>query len=389
MTVPLQGITVLDLSRLLPGPFCSQMLADFGAEVIKVEDTGRGDYLRDFPPKLGRHSSLYYSVNRNKKSIKLDLKQQEGKDAFRRLVAKSDVVLEGFRPGVMDKLGLGYEELKKVNPRIIYCAITGYGLSGPYKFAAGHDVNYLNYAGVSGLIGEKDGKPAMGDIQIADIGGGAMMGVISILLALQARQITGQGQLCDVSMMDGVVSWLPFVLARLASGEEAERGTGLLGGGYACYHIYPTQDGRYVSLGALEDKFWATFCTRLGKEDFIPIQMDVSRQQEMIDELNAILSKKTQAEWVAFFAKDDICFSPVLTMSEAVENPQVLSREMIYDTVVEGKNIKLPGIPVKLSDTPGVIKATFPEHGEHSVELLERAGYTKEEISSLAGKGVI
>ena len=389
MTLPLQGITVLDLSRLLPGPFCSQMLADFGAEVIKVEDTGRGDYLRDFPPKLGKHSSLYYSVNRNKKSIKLDLKQPEGKEAFRRLVATSDVVLEGFRPGVMDKLGLGYEELKKVNPRIIYCAITGYGLSGPYKFAAGHDVNYLNYAGISSLFGEKDGKPAMGDIQIADIGGGAQMGVISILLALQARQHTGRGQLCDVAMMDGVVSWLPFVLGRLAVGEEASRGTGLLAGGYACYQVYPTKDGRYVSLGALEDKFWAAFCTRLGKEDFIPIQMDLPRQQEMIEEINAILSQKTQAEWVEFFAQDDICFSPVCTMKEAAHNPQVRHREMIYDTVVEGKNIMLPGIPVKLSDTPGAIKATFPEQGEHSNEILGRLGYKAEEIAELAAKGII
>lgn len=389
MVLPLQGITILDLSRLLPGPYCSQMLADFGAEVIKVEDTGRGDYLRGFPPQLGQHSALYYSVNRNKKSIKLDLKQEEGKDVFRKLVAQSDVVLEGFRPGVMDKLNLGYVELKKINPRLIYCGITGYGQDGPYRNIVGHDLNYLSYAGITGLIGQKGEKPALSDIQIADIGGGALMGVISILLALQARNITGAGQLCDVSMMDGLVSWLPFILGRFAAGEEAMRGTGLLGGGFACYNIYPTNDNKYVSLGAIEDKFWATFCRLTGHEEFIPLQMEHEHQEEMIDKFSDMFCQKSQAEWVSFFKGHDICFSPVNDLSQTILDPQIRHREMILDADVEGNKVMLTGIPVKLSATPGVINAKFPEHGEHTKEVLMKFGYTEKEYEKLKDKGIV
>ena len=389
MVLPLQGIRVLDLSRLLPGPYCSQMLADFGAEVIKVEDTGKGDYLRDFPPQVGQCSALYYSVNRNKKSIKLDLKQEEGKAAFRRLVAKADVVLEGFRPGVMDKLNLGYEELRKINPGLIYCAITGYGQDGPYRNAGGHDVNYLSYAGISGLIGEQGGKPVLGDIQVADIGGGALMGIIGILMALQARALTGSGQMCDVSMMDGAASWLPFILARFGAGEQPSRGAGLLSGGYACYNIYPTADGKYVSLGALEDKFWITFCRLIGREELIAQQMDITVQPFMIRELNELFRQKTQEEWVDFFGGADLCFSPVNDLSQAIQNPQLLYRKMIVDVEMENKKIMLTGIPIKLSETPGDLRATFPRHGEHTKEVLMQAGYSEKEIEAMAARGIV
>lgn len=389
MTLPLQGIQVLDLSRLLPGPYCSQMLADFGAEVIKVEDTGKGDYLRDFPPQVGQCSALYYSVNRNKKSIKLDLKQAEGKEVFRKLVARTDVVLEGFRPGVMDKLKLGYEELRKVNPRLIYCAITGYGQDGPYSNAAGHDVNYLSYAGISGLTGELYGKPVLSDIQVADIGGGALMGVIGILLALQARAITGQGQMCDVSMMDGVVSWLPFILGRFAAGEKPSRGSSLLCGGYACYNIYPTLDEKYVSLGALEDKFWIDFCRRIGREDLVAQQMNIEAQPMVIRELNEIFRQKTQEEWVSFFDGADICFSPVNDLHQAVNDPQILHRKMIVDVEIENRKNLLIGIPIKLSETPGEIRTTFPNHGEHTNEILMKVGYSKKEIEAMAAKSIV
>ena len=389
MVLPLQGIKVLDLSRLLPGPYCSQMLADFGAEVIKVEDTGKGDYLRDFPPLVGQCSALYYSVNRNKKSIRLDLKQEEGKEVFRRLVAQSDVVLEGFRPGVMEKLQLGYETLRQVNPGLIYCAITGYGQDGPYRDAGGHDLNYLSFSGITGLIGEKEGNPVLADVQIADIGGGALMGVIGILLALQARTITGQGQLCDVSMMDGVVSWLPFILARFGAGESPVRGAGLLSGGNACYHIYQSADDKYVSLGALEDKFWISFCRLVGHEEWIAQQMDLAAQPALIREVKELFLQKTQAEWVDFFADADVCFSPVNDLQQAAQDPQIRHRQMIVDVEIENTKNMLVGLPLKLSGTPGEIRAVFPRHGEHSEEVLLEAGYTEPEIAALAARGIL
>lgn len=389
MILPLQGIRVLDLSRLLPGPYCSQMLADFGADVVKVEDVDRGDYLREFPPCGDRWSVLYDSVNRNKRSITLDLKQDAGKTAFRSLVRQYDVVLEGFRPGVMDKLGLGYEALREINPRLIYCAITGYGQDGPYKFLGGHDVNYLSFAGITGLFGEQDGKPTMGDIQIADIGGGALMAVIGILLALQARTVTGRGQFCDVSMLDGVVSWLPFILARFGAGEKPVRGTGLLGGSYACYQVYPTADGKYISLGALEDKFWQCFCRLIGREEYIRQQMDLAAQSEMIQALQEMFREKSQAEWLEFFAGQDICLSPVNELAQVLEDPQIRHRQMIVPVPGDSSTTLLAGIPIKLSDTPGQIRPVSPAQGEHTRQILKDIGYSDAELDELAEQKII
>lgn len=389
MTLPLSGIKVLDLSRLLPGPYCSQVLADFGAEVLKVEDVNRGDYLRWFPPMTEKYSALYYSVNRNKKSMKLDLKREQGKKILRQLVKKADVLLEGFRPGVMEKLGLGYDELKKINPRLIYCAITGYGRSGPYKDMVGHDLNYLSLAGITGLIGHKGEKPALADVQIADIGGGALWGIISILLALKARDLTGEGQLCDVAMLDGVISWLPFVISRHAAGEQTERGHGLLAGGYACYNIYPTADGKYVSLGAIEKKFWNAFCRKINREAYIAIHLDISAQEAMIKDLQAFFQQKTQQEWVEFFAGDEICFTPVHDFKQVINDPQIREREMIIDASVDEQQVTLTGIPVKLSQTPGIIKSQCPKHGEHTKEVLAKLGYNNNEILQFESAEII
>ncbi|HEX3011833.1 MAG TPA: CoA transferase, partial [Syntrophomonadaceae bacterium] len=254
MTLPLEGIKVLDLSRYLPGPFCTQLLADFGAEVIKVEDPRGGDLGRHLAPLIENQSARFYTVNRNKKSITLDLKQEEGKAAFKKLVLNSDVVVDQFRPGVMDKLGLGYENLREVNDKIIYCTLTGYGLNGPLRNTAGHDINYLSLAGITELTGTSQGKPAICAAQIADIAGGSLYSVIAILLALAARDKTGQGQLCDIAMMDGAVSLLSYTLGEWSGwGRLPERGGDVLTGGYAFYNIYQTKDNKYVSLGALED----------------------------------------------------------------------------------------------------------------------------------------
>ena len=389
MTLPLQGVRVLDLSRLLPGPYCSQMLADFGADVVKLEDVERGDYLRDFPPCGERWSVLYDSVNRNKRSITIDLKQEAGKAVFRDLVRQYDVLIEGFRPGVMDKLGLGYESLHEINPRLIYCAITGYGQDGPYKFQGGHDINYLSFAGITGLFGEQDGNPAMGDIQIADIGGGALMAVIGILLALQARSVTGRGQFCDISMLDGVVSWLPFILAKFGAGEKPVRGTGLLGGSYACYQIYPTADGRYLSLGALEEKFWVGFCRLIGREEYIDRQMDLAAQPEMIRSLQEMFRQKSQIDWLDFFAGQDLCLSPVNELAQVLEDPQIRHRRMIVPMAEETSTLLLTGIPIKLSDTPGQIQTGSPAQGEHTRQILAEAGYSDAALARLAEQKII
>jgi len=380
----LAGIRVLDLSRYLPGPFCTQILADFGAEVIKVEDPGTGDLGRHLPPLIAGESARFYTVNRNKKSITLDLRKEEAKEIFKKLTAVSDVVVDQFRPGVMDRLGLGYEELKKINPKLIYCAITGYGLSGPWRDMAGHDLNYLNLAGVTLLNGTKDSLPALCGVQIADIAGGTLYAVIGILMALIHRQKTGEGQLCDIAMLDGSVSLLAYTFGEWAGeGEVPRRGDGLLTGGYACYNVYETKDGQYVSVGAIEEKFWAQFCQKVGRPQYIEQQYRPEMQSEMIADLRNIMRTKTKQEWVDFFAEDDICFTPVLNLEEVSEHPQVKAREMIIKLAnfkESGKDVILPGIPIKLSTTPGEVKPSFPALGEHNDEVLSSVGYSREQI---------
>jgi crotonobetainyl-CoA:carnitine CoA-transferase CaiB-like acyl-CoA transferase len=393
MSLPLEGIKVLDLSRYLPGPFCTQILADFGAEVIKVEDPKGGDLGRSLTPLIEDESARFYTVNRNKKSITIDLKKEEGKSIFRKLAASSDVVVDQFRPGVMKKMGLDYENLRTINEGIIYCAITGYGMTGPLRDAAGHDINYLNLSGVTELTGTYQGMPAMSGVQIADISGGTLYSVIAILLALASREKTGQGQLCDVSMMDASISLLAYTLGEWAGwGKLPERGNDVLTGGYACYNVYKTKDNRYVSLGAVEDKFWAEFCVKIGRSEYIKPQWNKLLQQDMQDDVRAIMLTKTRDEWVEFFASSDICFTPVLDLEEMCSHPQVIAREMILkltNVKGSGKDVPLTGVPIKLSGTPGVAKLSFPKLGEHTDALLLEAGYTTEEIGEFKKLGAV
>lgn len=393
MSLPLDGIKVLDLSRYLPGPLCTQILADFGAEVIKVEDPNGGDLMRHVHPLIDGVSAGYYSVNRNKKSITLDLKKEKGKAIFKKLAAGSDIVVDTFRPGVMSKMGLGYEHLREINPGIIYCAITGYGWDGPLRDVAGHDLNYLSLAGVTGLNGTYEGMPAVCGMQIADIAGGTLYGTIAILLALASRERTGQGQFCDVAMLDGSISMLALTLGFWGGwGKLPAMGDDILGGGYAFYQIYRTKDDKFVSLGALEGKFWEGFCNKMGKPDYIKQHFNKSLQREMIADIQKMIQEKTRDEWVEFFADSDICFTPVLTLEEMCQHPQVLAREMIVklaDVRGSGKDVNLTGIPVKLSGTPGKIELTFPELGEHNKEILADAGYTAQEIAGFQDDKVI
>jgi len=393
MSLPLEGIKILDLSRYLPGPFCTQILADFGAEVIKVEDPRGGDLGRSVPPLIKGESARFYTVNRNKKSITLDLKQDAGKEIFKKLTASADVVVDQFRPGVMNKMGLGYENLMMINPGIIYCAITGYGLTGPLRDAAGHDLNYLNIAGVTGLTGAYQCMPVMSGAQIADISGGTLYAVIAILLALASRAKTGQGQLCDIAMMDCSISLLAYTLGEWAGwGRLPEMGNDVLTGGYAFYNIYKTKDGKYVGLGAVEDKFWAEFCEKIDRREYIKLQWNATLQQDMQADIRAIMLKKTRDEWTQFFAACDICFTPILTMEEMCVHPQVIAREMILKLTNikgSGQDVPLTGVPMKLSGTPGEAKLTFPKLGEHNQEILKQAGYTAEEIAGFRDKKII
>ena len=282
MSAPLSDIRVLDLTRLLPGGFCSLLLADFGAEVVKVEDTGGGDYVRWAPPyygdeehqELGTRSAYYLALNRGKRSIRIDLKSEAGRDAFLRLARDCDLVLESFRPGVMDRLGVGYERLREVNPALVYCAITGYGQTGPNTQRAGHDTNYLALNGMLGLTGTADGPPVQSAGQIADIGGGALMAAFGVMAALHERRSSGEGQLVDVSMTDGSLGWMAMIAGRYFCDEVVPtRGEFELAGRIVCYLPYEAADG-WVSCGALEPKFWQAFCRGVDREDLIEKQFE-------------------------------------------------------------------------------------------------------------------
>ncbi|MEO6887938.1 MAG: CaiB/BaiF CoA-transferase family protein, partial [Ktedonobacteraceae bacterium] len=277
MTQPLSGIRILDLSRLLPGAYASQMLADFGADVIKVEEPGMGDYGRVMPPHgPGGMGQLFLAINRNKRSMTLDLKSEEGRAIFLRLVGTADVLLESFRPGVMQRLGLGYERLKEEQPGLIYCAISGYGQEGPYRQRAGHDLNYAGYAGLLYYNRGAQGEPAMPATQLGDLAGGSYMAVIGILTALAGRTPTGEGRMIDVSMTEGVMSLLPvFASTYLTADKAPQPGQSALDGGLPCYNIYETRDGKHVTLAALEPKFWHTFCTRVGHLELLPFHLPV------------------------------------------------------------------------------------------------------------------
>ena len=391
---PLENIRILDLSRYLPGPFSTQILADFGAEVIKLEEPVKGELGRGLEPLVGGTSSRYYTVNRNKGSITLNLKEVQGKDLFRRLIPEFDVLFDQFRPGFMEEIGLGYEELKKINPRLIYCALSGYGQTGPYKKVAGHDLNYLSLAGVTGLNGNaEDNRPSLSGVQMADIAGGGLYATIGLLLAVIAREKTGEGQLVDVSMLDGSISLLQYTLGEWSGwGALPQRGEGVLAGGYACYNIYRTKDEKAVSLGAVEGKFWAGFCTKLGLEQYIEKQYDRAAQKSIIEEVAEIILTKNRDEWVDFFADSDICFTPVLDMQEMTEHPQVKAREMIQvynNQSTAGQNIYIAGTPLKLSATPGKAELKFAEVGSENMRIFESIGLSPTEIEELEKKGII
>ena len=376
----LTGVRVLDLSRMLPGPYCSMILADHGAEVIAIED------------KKFQADGLFFSdLNRNKRHMALNLKTPQGHEIFFRLAATADVILEGFRPGVVQRLGVDYPAIQKKNPRIIYCSISGYGQTGPLHDKAGHDVNYLATAGALSLIGEKGRPPAIPGIQIADIAGGGLNAAVGILLALFARATTGKGQYIDISMTDGMVGFLslPYYFSRL-SGQPPRTADTLLSHRYGCYNTYATRDGRCLALGAVENRFWRGLCEHLQRPDYIALQYDEERREEIIDFLRQRFLTKTLSEWQAELAELDICCSAVKTMEEVLTDPLFKAREMVYSYADAGGAKRHGfGIPVKLSGTPGRIRTMPGRFGEGTREILVQAGYTDDQIDGFVAGGVV
>jgi crotonobetainyl-CoA:carnitine CoA-transferase CaiB-like acyl-CoA transferase len=387
----LAGIRVLDLSRMLPGPFASMMLGDLGAEVIKVEEPRTGDPTRWSKPTIGKQSAAFLQVNRNKKSIALDLKQPAARDLFLRLAETADVILEQFRPGVVDRLGVGYEALKPVNPRLIYCSLTGFGQTGPHRERSGHDMNYLALAGVLGLTTDERGTPVIPGVQVADLAGG-MVAAFAILAALMARERTGQGQYVDVSMFDVMLAMLAIPAAHHFAGHSLEvGGKYALSGAYPFYNVYETSDGRHMTLGALEPKFWANFCRAVGREEWVARQFDDGeRRENLFTELRALFKSQMQSEWIELMRAADCCCEPVLSMSEAFAHAQTTAREMVSQVVTtSGEPVAQLAPPYKLSDTPAQIGVGAPALGAHTDELLEAIGVSAPERQRLRAAGAI
>jgi len=374
---PLEGVRVLDLTRLLPGGYATLLMADLGADVVKVEQPEKGDYIRRSPPMVGDHSAAHIALNRNKRSMTVNLKSPEGRALLMSLVEGYDVLIESFRPGVMDRLGVGYEVLRERNPELVYCAISGYGQDGPRAPVAGHDANYIGYAGLLSVVGAEGERPVIPGVQIGDLAGGGMSAVIAVLAALVRRGVTGRGDFCDVSMMDGAVSWSSIHAAEFfATGAVPQREQMALSGAFPCYRIYPAADG-WLTVAALEPQFWAALCESIDRPDLLDDGFaSGSRRREVFGELEELFATKTRAGWMAHFDGLDVCVGPVNDFAEAFSDEQVKHRAMVIEADVPGAGpFKHVGNPIKM----GSMKSDFlrrpaPGLGEHTDEVLEAAG---------------
>lgn len=396
----LEGIKVLDLTRLAPGPYCTMILADLGAEVLKVEEPGSPSGRRAEQageagtslPRLLIPDSPFYALNRNKRSIAINLKTGEGKEVFYELARDADVLVEEMRPGVSKRLGIDYPALQKMNPRIVYCSVTGYGQTGPYRDMVGHDINYISMAGALSTIGPKGGPPAIPLNILADYAGGGMHAAIGILAALLIRGKTGRGQYLDVAMADGVVSLFTWIFSDyFGRGTVPERGAYFVSGGVPYYDVYQTRDGKYLTVGSIEPWFYANLCRALGREDLIPSQhASGAKLEEMRQAFREIFRTRTRDEWFALLAQADICVGKVLTLDEAEKDAHLRAREMFVELDhPEAGKVKQVGISLKFSETPGSIRRFPPRRGEHTQEVLQELGYGEEKISALRRKGCV
>ena len=380
MSQALSRFRMLDLSRQLPGPFCSMLLADLGMDVVVVASPN--DPMGAGIPLLAR----------NKRSLTLNLKAPEGRDIFHRLAREADVVLEGGRPGGARKLGVDWETLRALNPRLVYCSISGYGQSGPYRDRVGHDVNYLGFAGVLDVTGVRGGEPVIPGVQIADVGGGALMAAAGIMAALLARDRTGEGQYVDIGMMDGAGAWQVLNLFnQVVQAAPQRRGETMLTGQHPCYALYETKDGRWVTVGALEPHFWRNLCHELDMPELVEQQFAGGAvRDEMFRRVRAKFKERTMAEWVARLADKDICFGPVATVAEMLDDPQLRHREMVVEQPDRrGERRVTLGNPLKLSATPPTFRTPPAEFGAHTDEVLATLGYSIDDVAALRARGVV
>ncbi len=397
----LEGIKVLDFCRNAPGMFATMILADMGADVLMVErpmDEARAAYERivagiETPEDERRHAS-FSALQRNKRSIALNLKEPEALEIFRQLAADADAVVEGFRPGVVNRLGVGYEQVKEINPRAVYCSVSGYGQTGPYAQMAGHDINYISFAGALGLIGDSpDGKPAIPLNLIADYAGGGLCGAVGILAALMAREKTGRGQYVDIAMTEGVLYMLCGMIAdALSQGYKPARGGTRLNGGSPYYNVYRTADGKYFSIAAIEPWFWENLCRAIGREDLIPHQSaGDEKREEIARTLEATFLTRTRDEWFEALRDANISVGKVYDLEEPLDDPQVLARGMVVELEAPGVpngQVRQPGIPFLLSETPGQVRHPGSVIGQHTAEVLADLGYDSARIADLKAKGV-
>jgi crotonobetainyl-CoA:carnitine CoA-transferase CaiB-like acyl-CoA transferase len=390
MTPVLRGLRVLDLSRLLPGPFATLVLADLGADVVRVEPLDGGDWLRDLVDEEGGDAGAFHALNRNKRSVAIDLRRPEGVAAFKRLAREADVVMESFRPGVMDRLGLGWEALRRENPRLVLCSISGYGQDGPYAQRAGHDLDYCAIAGVLATNGIPE-RPVPLGVQVADVAGGAWPAVAGVLAALVGRARSGEGAHVDVSMTEGALAMLALPLGMAHSrGRPITRGEELLDGGSACYGVYRTKDGRFVALGALEPRFFAGFCEAAGVPELAARQHEDGGRGPRA-ELEALFASRTRDEWAALAAEHDVCLAPVLEGDEPRADPQLVARGAFVDVPLPRSETGMPAVasPVRLRGATRPIPTPGPEVGEHTDVVLLEAGFTRDELAALRTHGVI
>ena len=388
MTAPLAGVRVLDLTRLLPGPMATLYLADLGADVIKVEDTAAGDYARTLDPVGPRPNASFRALNRGKRSVSLDLKHPDGRAAFLALATTAHVVVEGFRPGVVAALGVDHAAVAARNPAIVYCSLTGYGQDGPRAREPGHDINYLGYAGVLEQCGSAGGPPVLGNVQIADLLGGAASAAIAILAALLPARLHGEGRFIDIAMADGALAHNVFALHALEQhGATAARGDDLLTGGVPCYGVYATGDGRFLAVGALERKFWEALCNALQRPDLCDGHLARGAAGERVrDALAATFATATQAQWVARLAGVDCCVTPVHDLAAALDDAQYRARGMVHRHA-DGRREIAP--PARIGGHGFVPGRAAPAHGEHTAALLREAGFDEATLARWRFEGVV
>ncbi|OAI43888.1 hypothetical protein AYO38_10260 [bacterium SCGC AG-212-C10] len=393
MVMALDGIKVLDLSRLAPGPYCSMLLSDFGADVTLVEAVPGASAKLSAGPRSAdseQRAAAYFALGRNKKSIAMNLKDPAAREVFFEMVKGADVVIEGFRPGVVKRLGVDYDALAAINPRIICCSISGFGQTGPYSNLVGHDINYIAVGGALGVTGRKGQPPSIPVNLVADFAGGGLMAAFAICVAIIAREKTGRGQNVDIGMSDGVLSLMTSAFSGFfGNGTPIRPGEMLLNGAAPFYGVYQTSDNRWFSLGSIETHFYAALCEVLGLTEDAGRQFDQSNWEPMKERVAAVIKTKTADEWMRIMSERDICAAPVLEMENVISDPHNVARGMVVEVDSPLGPVKQIGVGAKLSDTPGKPRHSSPTVGQHTDEVLAALGLSEEKISALRASGAV